>query len=340
MPPLSTSLTRLRGSGSFTRLTIPQPSDSRKRMNTIKIGTRGSPLALAQATLTQSLLIATGLVTAESVEIVIIKTSGDRILDRSLADIGGKGLFTKEIEEALTDGRIDLAVHSLKDLPAWMPDGLTLAAVLPREDPRDALLSPVAESLTALPHGARIGTSSPRRRALLLQLRPDLEIVEFRGNVGTRLGKLAAGEVDGTMLAVAGIKRLGLDVSYHPIDPSLMLPAGCQGAIGLETRLDDENAKSLCRVIGDPKTLIAATAERAFQAALDGSCRTPIGALATIDGDTISLDGLVARPDGSAIIRMQEHGNIDDSERVGARLGARIKAEMPRDFFLAAELSD
>jgi len=308
-------------------------------MHTIKIGTRGSPLALAQATLTRKLLIDSGKVAADAIEIVVIKTSGDRIQDRSLADIGGKGLFTKEIEEALINRRIDLAVHSLKDLPAWMPDGLILAAVLSREDPRDALLSPIAESLMALPHGARIGTSSPRRRALLLQLRPDLQIVEFRGNVGTRLAKLAAGEVDGTMLAVAGIKRLGLDVAYYPIDPSQMLPAGCQGAIGLETRLDDENAKTLCRAIGDLKTLIAATAERAFQAKLDGSCRTPIGALATTDGVTISLDGLVARPDGSAVIRMQEEGTVADSEMVGTRLGMRIKAEMPRDFFLAAELS-
>lgn len=270
---------------------------------------------------------------------MIIKTSGDRILDRSLADIGGKGLFTKEIEEALIDRRIDLAVHSLKDLPAWIPDGLTLAAVLPREDPRDALLSPVAESLTGLPNGARIGTSSPRRRALLRQLRPDLEIVEFRGNVGTRLAKFANGVVDATILAVAGIKRLGLDVKYYPISPSEMLPAGCQGAIGLETRQEDESAGSLCHAIGDPITLIAVTAERAFQATLDGSCRTPIGVLAITDGDTISLDGLVARPDGSAVIRMRDSGNIAESELIGARLGMRIKADMPRDFFLAAELS-
>ena len=306
-------------------------------MSKLRIGTRGSPLALAQATLTRKLLIDSGRVTDDSIEIVIIKTSGDRIQDRSLADIGGKGLFTKEIEEALSDGRIDIAVHSLKDLPAWMPDGLGLVAVLPREDPRDALLSPVADSFAALPPGARIGTSSPRRRALLLSRRPDLDIVEFRGNVGTRLAKLAAREVDGTLLAVAGIKRLGLNVAYHPIDPTEMLPAACQGAIGLEARLDDAGTRSLCTAIGDTETLIAVTAERAFLAALDGSCRTPIAALATVDRDHIVLEGLVARPDGSSVVRMRQEGPIADAGLLGDDMGQQIKGKMPLDFFVAAE---
>jgi len=309
-------------------------------MNTeLNIGTRGSPLALAQATMVRERLIASGLVDEAAIKIVVIKTSGDRIQDRSLADIGGKGLFTKEIEEALTDGRIDLAVHSLKDLPAWMPDGLVLAAVLPREDPRDALLSPIATNIASLPRGARIGTSSPRRRALLLNQRPDLEIIEFRGNVGTRLAKLAAGDVDGTMLAVAGMKRLGLDVAHHPLDPAEMLPAACQGAIGLETRLDNSRVRALCEAIGDLTSLIAVTAERAFQARLDGSCRTPMAALATIEGDLMTFDGLVAKPDGSKIIRMREHGLIAEAAMLGDDLGRRMKAEMPRDFFIAAELS-
>lgn len=295
-------------------------------------------MALAQAALTRELLIGSGRIAEDAIEIVIIKTSGDRIQDRSLADIGGKGLFTKEIEEALGDGRIDMAVHSLKDLPAWMPDGLGLVAVLPREDPRDALLSPVADSLTALPPGARIGTSSPRRRALLLSQRPDLDIVEFRGNVGTRLAKLSAGEVDGTLLAVAGIKRLGLDVAYHPIDPAEMLPAACQGAIGLEARLDDMDTRSLCAAIGDARTLIAVTAERAFLAALDGSCRTPIAALARVDNDHLVLDGLVARPDGSSLVRMRQEGDVANAALLGDDMGQRIKGEMPPDFFIAAEL--
>src|ERR1700744_2937725 len=245
----------------------------------LKIGTRGSPLALVQAAIPRALLVRSGLIAGDAIETVIIKTSGDRIQDRSLADIGGKALFTKEIEGALTEGRIDMAVHSLKDLPAWMPEGLGLAAVLPRADPRDALLSPVASSIDTLPHGARIGTSSPRRKALLLHRRPDLTIVDFRGKVATRLAKLQAGEVDGTMLAVAGMARLGVEADHHPIDPTEMLPAACQGGIGLEIRLTDDWARSLCEAIGHADSAIAVAAERAFLAALDGSCRTPIAAL-------------------------------------------------------------
>jgi hydroxymethylbilane synthase len=305
---------------------------------TLKIGTRGSPLALAQAQIVRTLAIASGLVAEDAVETVIIKTSGDRIQDRSLADIGGKGLFTKEIEEALLDRRIDLAVHSLKDLPAWMPDGLGLAAVLRREDPRDALLSPAAKSIASLPQGARFGTSSPRRKALLLSLRPDLEIVEFRGNVGTRLAKLAAGEVQGTMLAVAGMARLGLNVECHPLDPTEMLPAACQGAIGLEIRLDDARMTALCDALNDPISATAVIAERAFLATLDGSCRTPIGALARVADGQVSLDGLVARPDGRALIRRQADAPVADAQYLGRELGLAIKAEAPPDFFAAAEL--
>jgi len=305
----------------------------------LKIGTRGSPLALAQATITRDLLIRSGLIAEDAIETVIIKTSGDRIQDRSLADIGGKALFTKEIEEALSDGRIDMAVHSLKDLPAWMPDGLGVAAVLPRADPRDALLSPVATSIDTLPKGARIGTSGPRRKALLLNRRPDLNIVDFRGNVGTRLAKLAAGEVDGTMLAVAGMARLGVEATYYPIDPAEMLPAACQGAIGLEIRLNDDWARSLCDAVNHPESAVAVAAERAFLAELDGSCRTPIAAFATIAGAEVRLKGLVARPDGTAIVRIEEQAATADAARLGAEAGRRIKADMPPDFFIAAELS-
>jgi hydroxymethylbilane synthase len=305
----------------------------------LKIGTRGSPLALAQAKITRGLLIRSGLVAEDAIEVVIIKTSGDRIQDRSLADIGGKGLFTKEIEEALSDGRIDMAVHSLKDLPAWMPEGLGLAAVLPRADPRDALLSPLATSIATLPQGARIGTSSPRRKALLLNRRPDLTIVDFRGNVGTRLAKLQSGEVDGTMLAVAGMARLGIEADHHPVDPAEMLPAACQGAIGLEIRLDDDWARSLCDAIGDTPSAVTVAAERAFLAALDGSCRTPIAALARIEGDLVHLEGLVARPDGTAVIRIAECAALADAARLGSEAGHKVKSDMPLDFFIAAELS-
>jgi hydroxymethylbilane synthase len=299
----------------------------------LRIGTRGSPLALAQASLVRERLIATGLIAWDAIEIVVIRTSGDRIQDRSLAEIGGKGLFTKEIEEALLDDRIDCAVHSLKDLPAWMPDRLGLVSVLPREDPRDALLSPHADSIGALPQGARIGTSSPRRRALLLHRRPDLEIVEFRGNVGTRLEKLESGVVHGTMLAVAGMKRLGLSPAYAPVDPQEMLPAACQGAIGLETRLDNAFAIALCEAIGDSASATAVMAERAFLARLDGSCRTPIAALATIADDRVTLDALVARPDGDVVLRLSRSAPVADAARLGEETGEAIKADMPPGFF-------
>ena len=302
---------------------------------TLRIGTRGSPLALAQAAIVRNRLIATGRIEAGAIETIVIRTSGDRIQDRSLADIGGKGLFTKEIEEALLERRVDLAVHSLKDLPAWMPAGLCLASVLPRADPRDALLSPVADSIASLPRGARIGTSSPRRRALLLHRRPDLEIIDFRGNVGTRLAKLEAGAVDGTLLAMAGMARLGIEAERHPIDPRDMLPAACQGAIGIEAREDDAETMAICAAIGDEPTAIAIRAERAFLATLDGSCRTPIAALAMLHGTEVVLDGLVAQPDGSVVVRHAERAPIADAARLGAELGSRIKAEMPPGFFAA-----
>lgn len=305
----------------------------------LRIGTRGSPLALAQAAIVRDRLGATGRIDPAAIETVIIKTSGDRIQDRSLADIGGKGLFTKEIEEALLEGRIDVAVHSLKDLPAWLPDGLVLASVLPREDPRDALLSPVAQSIAALPQGARVGTSSPRRQAILLHLRPDLQIVELRGNVHTRLAKLDAGTVDATLLAVAGLARLGLMVPHHPLDPGEMLPAGGQGAIGLETQRDDRRTRDLCAMIGDADAETELSAERALLAAIDGSCRTPVGALARASAGTVKLDALVVRPDGSAIIRKSGEGPRAEAAAVGAEIGRAIRAEMPPDFFTAAGLA-
>ena len=304
----------------------------------LRIGTRGSPLALAQAAIVRERLATTGKVDPATIETVIIKTSGDRIQDRSLADIGGKGLFTKEIEEALTDRRIDVAVHSLKDLPAWLPPGLILAAVLPREDPRDALLGDAAHSIAALPQGARVGTSSPRRRAILLHARPDLQIVELRGNVETRLAKLRAGVADATLLAMAGLARLGLTVPRHPLEPAEMLPAGGQGAIGLETREADAPTRDLCVAIGDRDAEVELAAERALLAAIDGSCRTPVGVLARVSGGTVRLDTLVVRPDGSALIRKSGEAARADAAALGSEVGRVIRAEMPADFFAAAGL--
>ncbi|HLG90230.1 MAG TPA: hydroxymethylbilane synthase [Alphaproteobacteria bacterium] len=305
----------------------------------LRIGTRGSPLALAQAAIVRERLVATGKVDPAAIETVIIKTSGDRIQDRSLADIGGKGLFVKEIEEALLDRRIDLAVHSLKDLPARLPDGLMVAAVLPREDPRDALLSPVARTIGGLPHGARVGTSGPRRRAILLHTRPDLQIVDLRGNVETRLAKLRAGAADATLLAVAGLARLRLSVEHHPLEPSEMLPSGGQGAIGLETREDDQPTRTICAAIGDSDAETELAAERAFLAVIDGSCRTPVGALARVSEASVRLEALVVRPDGSALIRRSGEGPRADAAALGAELGRAIRADMPADFFAAAGLS-
>lgn len=302
---------------------------------TIRIGTRGSPLALAQATIVRRTLVAAGFA-ADDLETVIIRTSGDRIQDRSLSEIGGKGLFTKEIEEALIAGGIDLAVHSLKDLPAWMPDGLGLGAVLERADPRDALLSPIASTIAELPQGARVGTSSPRRKAMLLNRRPDLEIVDFRGNVGTRLAKLDAGEVQATLLAMAGMARLGLDTPRHAIDPEEMLPAACQGAIGIEIRLGDAAIDPVCAALNHAPSAIAVAAERAFLSTLDGSCRTPIAGLATVADGNVRFDGLVASLDGTLIVRRGGTAPLADAADLGTRVGTEIRAAMPPDFFLPA----
>jgi hydroxymethylbilane synthase len=274
----------------------------------LRIGTRGSPLALAQAREVAERLAAAhaGL---PPCEIVVIRTTGDRVQDRKLDQIGGKGLFTKEIEEALIDGRIDLAMHSMKDVPTFLPPGLTIAALLPRADPRDALfargVAKGAASLAALPQGARIGTAALRRQAQILALRPDLRVVIMRGNVGTRLAKLAAGEADATLLALSGLERLGIAGQANAIlSPEEMLPAVAQGAIGVEIRADDERAATLLAAIDDAPTGLAVGAERGCLARLDGSCRTPIAALAEIEPDgALRLRSLIALPDGSALRR-------------------------------------
>jgi hydroxymethylbilane synthase len=265
----------------------------------LRIGTRGSALALAQAREVQRRLAdAHGLREAE-IEIVVIRTTGDRIQDRPLSEAGGKGLFTKEIEEGLLDGSIDLAVHSMKDMPTVLPEGLKIAAMLPREDVRDAFISMKWPSIEALPQGAVVGSSSLRRQAQLRRLRPDLQLINYRGNVETRLHKLADGAVDATLLAVAGLKRLGLtDRITAMISDDVMLPAVAQGAIGIECRFDDESTSTLLAALNDEPTSLCVTAERAFLGTLEGSCRTPIAGLGQLDNETFSFRGEILTPDG------------------------------------------
>ena len=302
----------------------------------LRIGTRGSPLALAQADELKRRLAAAHptLGAPDAVEIVAIRTSGDRAGERPLAAEGGKGLFTKEIEEALIAARVDVAVHSLKDMMATLPPGLAIAACLPREDPRDVLLSPRATTLADLPKAARLGTASLRRQALALHVRPDLKVVPLRGNVGTRLAKLAAGEADATILAVAGLKRLGLaNRITAPLSADEMLPAPAQGVLAVEIRADDGRMRDLLAPLDHAETAACAAAERAFLAALDGSCRTPIAALATIAGGRLHLDAAIVRPDGGALHRARRAGAVADAATLGRDAGAELKARGGPDFF-------
>lgn len=293
----------------------------------LRIGTRGSRLARAQAEMVAHALSARDI----PCEIMLIKTTGDRILDRPLADAGGKGLFTKELEEALLARAIDIAVHSMKDVPTALPDGLALAAILPREDPHDVLLSPKGVLLTELPAGARVGTSSVRRKAQLLRRRPDLECVLLRGNVDTRLAKLDAGQMDAIILAMAGLKRLGLAgraLTVLPTDE--WLPSLAQGAVGIEIRADDTFALSAVGPLDDAPSAIALACERAFQAALDGSCRTPIAGLAEWNGKTLSFRGEVIAPDGSGVVSTDfECINCGKSEaaRAGREAGEGLRPQ-------------
>lgn len=319
--------------------------DGMTRPGKLKIGTRGSPLALAQAELTRQALAdarPSGLaVPLEESEIVVIKTTGDHVLDRPLAEIGGKGLFTKEIEEALIEGRIDLAVHSMKDMPTVLPDGLVIPAVLPREDPRDALILGAAlatscRSVALLPEGARIGTASLRRSAQLKAQRPDLVIETLRGSVGTRLQRIAEGRFDGTLLALAGLERLGMaDRATAVLGIDEMLPAIAQGAIGIECRADDDAMLELLDAIGCRASKACVDAERAALAALDGSCRTPIAGLARLDGDKLLLSVLIAKPDGSEVYKETGEAPIPDGPALGTELGARLKERGGPGFLVA-----
>ena len=294
----------------------------------LRVGTRGSPMALRQAALVRDRLMAahSDLAATQPVEIVTIRTTGDRVQDRRLAEIGGKGLFTKEIEEALFAGRIDLAVHSLKDVETWLPDGLEIACVLPRDDPRDVFLSLTAPNLAGLPKGARIGTASLRRQAQLLRRRPDLNVVPMRGNVDTRLRKLAAGEVEAIVLALCGLERLGQAEHATEILPrEVMLPAVGQGVLAIECRAGEARLRRLLKPLHDPRTAACVAAERAMLAALDGSCRTPIAGLAELDGDRLSLEGSLLKPDGSAEIRARSSGEIAEAEALGTALGRELR---------------
>ena len=307
---------------------MPDPSQP------LKIGTRGSVLALAQAHETRARLMAVHDLPAEAFEIVVIRTTGDRITDRPLKEIGGKGLFTREIEEALSAGRIDIAVHSMKDMPTLQPEGMLIDCLLPREDVRDAFVSPHVDSIQDLPQGAVVGSSSLRRRAQLAHRRPDLHLVEFRGNVQTRLRKLEEGVAVATFLAMAGLRRLDmLHVARGPIDPAEMLPAVAQGAIGIQCRDDDERALRYIDALNHEETFTCVSCERAFLAALDGNCKTPIAGQAQIIDGELRFQGLVASVDGSQIYRSSKVGAPADAEKIGREAGEEIKAEAGIEFF-------
>lgn len=300
----------------------------------MKIGTRGSPLALAQAYETRDRLMQAHDIIAQAIEIIVIKTTGDKITDRPLKDIGGKGLFTREIEEALISGAIDIAVHSMKDMPTLQPEGLILDTYLPREDVRDAFVSPGFSRLSDLPHGAKVGTSSLRRRAQVLVAHPHLKVVEFRGNVQTRLKKLEDGIAACTFLAMAGLNRLGQpDIASAALSPDEMLPAIAQGAIGIEQRLNDPDTAALLAPLHHVETGQRLAAERAFLAALDGSCETPIAGLAELTGNTLRLRGEVLRPDGSERIHDDQTAPVEDGPELGRAMAARLLNKAGDGFF-------
>ena len=311
-------------------MTTPLPSPA----HPLRIGTRGSPLALAQAYETRARLAAAHDLPEDAFEITVITTTGDRVQDRPLKELGGKGLFTREIEQDLLSGAIDIAVHSMKDMPVLQPEGLVLDTYLPREDVRDAFISGTVTGLRNLATGAIVGTSSLRRKAQLLNRRPDLQVVEFRGNVQTRLRKLDEGVAECTFLAMAGLNRLGRsDVPAHPISADDMLPAVAQGAIGIERRASDTGVADLLAPIHDTPTGQRLAAERAFLAALDGSCETPIAGLAEFENGGLRLRGEVLRPDGSDAIAENETCAIEDGATLGQDMAKRLLAQAGPGFF-------
>ncbi|RFB78203.1 hydroxymethylbilane synthase [Methylovirgula sp. 4M-Z18] len=301
----------------------------------LRIGTRGSALALAQASETRRLIAVAHGRSEDEIELVVIKTTGDLIQDRALAEAGGKGLFTKELDSALLEGKIDLAVHSAKDLPTELPDGLTISGYLPREDVRDAFISAKAKTLADLPPGASVGTASLRRQAQLKRLRPDLNVTLLRGNVDTRLRRVEAGEIDATLLALAGLKRLGFDHRATAVlDLAYFLPAVGQGAIALVTR-EAQAIQDTLQPVTDRGTGLAVTAERAFLRVLDGSCRTPIAGYAQLSQGRIQMRGQLLKPDGSDLLEASFIGREADAERIGTDTGLEIRRRMPADYLTA-----
>jgi hydroxymethylbilane synthase len=310
-------------------LTLPNPKSP------LRIGTRGSPLALAQAYETRERLSGAFDLPLGSFEIVVIKTTGDKVVNRPLKEIGGKGLFTKEIEEALLEESIDIAVHSMKDMPVYQPKGLVLDTFLPREDVRDAFISRVHKSLADIPQGATVGTSSLRRKAQLMSKRPDLKIVEFRGNVQTRLKKLDDGVAECTFLAVAGLNRLKMeDIITKAISTEEMLPAVAQGAIGIERRENDIRIATMLEAIHNSKTELLLSAERAFLEALDGSCETPIAGLAELSNGDLRFRGEILKPDGSEVFSDEQLASQEDATLVGVEMAQKLLSKAGSDFFL------
>ena len=299
-----------------------------------RIGTRGSPLALAQAAETRArLMLAHGL-PEEAFEIVVMSTKGDRVTDRPLSEIGGKGLFTAELESQLLSGELDFAVHSSKDMATRLPDGLEIMAYLPREDFRDAFVSHLAPSLAQMPIGAMVGTASLRRQALVRKLRPDLQVKIFRGLVDTRLRKLAEGDADATLLAFAGLKRLGKpEVATEILDPAIFPPAPAQGAICVEARSDNAEVRALLAPVNDPDTFAAVSCERAFLEVLDGSCRTPIAGYALVEGDRLSFSGMILTPDGQTYHSIADDGNISSALDIGRKAGQAVRDKAGPGFF-------
>jgi hydroxymethylbilane synthase len=309
-------------------------TDAQHQHRPLAIGTRGSPLALAQA-YTVAALVPIVWPGNEAPIIKPMRTAGDVLIDKPLAAFGGKGLFTRELDDALLARRVDLAVHSMKDVPTVLPAGVVIAAVLPREDVRDVLVTPDRIAFAALAPGSRVGTSSLRRRSQILAMRPDLAVVEFRGNVNTRIEKMRNGVADATILARAGLNRLGIAADGLGVTLAVtdMLPAPAQGAIGIACRESDDGLRAALIKLNDPVTARAVACERALLAALDGSCRTPIAALARDEGGRLILDALIAEPDGGAIFRTRREGPVTDAEAMGGDAGAELRDRAGPDFF-------
>ena len=300
----------------------------------IRIGTRGSKLALAQAQEVRARLMKAHALPQDAFAIEILSTAGDRIQDRALSEVGGKGLFTQEIEDGLGEGRLDIAVHSSKDMATMLPHGLRIGAFLQREDVRDVFIGRRAPRLQDLPPGAVVGSASLRRQALIRRMRPDLEVIIFRGNVQTRLAKLEGGAADGTLLAMAGLNRLGMaDVATQVLDPETFPPAPGQGAICIECRVGDTRVERLIAPLDHAPTHAALTAERAFLRRLDGSCRTPIAALARLEGEGLSLHGMILTPDGTRMFEGRLSGAVADAAPLGDELGSTLLDRAGPDFF-------